>query len=59
MLCCRQNLENILSEGEVLKLAAAVESNTLHPVGKAIVEAARGVKCPNLKVHFFLIRASV
>ncbi|KAK6282294.1 hypothetical protein POUND7_016119 [Theobroma cacao] len=46
----RQNLENILSEGEVLKLAAAVESNTLHPVGKAIVEAARGVKCPNIKV---------
>ncbi|KAL2937285.1 Copper-transporting ATPase PAA1 chloroplastic [Bienertia sinuspersici] len=29
-----------LSEAEVLKLAASVESNTIHPVGKAIVKAA-------------------
>ncbi|XWS68297.1 hypothetical protein CRYUN_Cryun04dG0078700 [Craigia yunnanensis] len=46
----RQHLDNIWSEDEVLKLAAAVESNTVHPVGKAIVEAARAVKCPNIKV---------
>ncbi|KAL4362108.1 hypothetical protein GQ457_04G003920 [Hibiscus cannabinus] len=46
----RQHSDNIWSEDEVLKLAAAVESNTIHPVGKAIVEAAQAVKCPNLKV---------
>ncbi|KAA8545605.1 hypothetical protein F0562_020389 [Nyssa sinensis] len=38
------------SEVEVLKLAAGVESNTIHPIGKAIVEAARAVNCPNVKV---------
>ncbi|KAK9690834.1 hypothetical protein RND81_09G157200 [Saponaria officinalis] len=32
-----------LSEGELLQLAASVESNTIHPVAKAIVEAARSV----------------
>ncbi|KVI01812.1 Cation-transporting P-type ATPase [Cynara cardunculus var. scolymus] len=37
------------SEIDVLKLAAAVESNTIHPIGKAILEAARGAKCPNVK----------
>ncbi|XVE93129.1 hypothetical protein REPUB_Repub01dG0163500 [Reevesia pubescens] len=46
----RLHLDNIWSEDEVLKLAAAVESNTVHPIGKAIVEAARAVKCPNIKV---------
>ncbi|KAK9007817.1 hypothetical protein V6N11_074734 [Hibiscus sabdariffa] len=46
----RQHSDNIWSEDEVLKLAAAVESNTIHPVGKAIVEAAQAVKCPNIKV---------
>ncbi|XP_022763692.1 copper-transporting ATPase PAA1, chloroplastic isoform X2 [Durio zibethinus] len=45
-----QNLDNIWSEDEVLKLAAAVESNTVHPVGKAVVEAARALKCQNMKV---------
>lgn len=34
---------NYVSEVEVLKLAAGVEANTIHPVGKAIVEAARSV----------------
>ncbi|XP_057976557.1 copper-transporting ATPase PAA1, chloroplastic isoform X1 [Malania oleifera] len=38
------------SEVEVLKLAAGVESNTIHPVGKAIVEAAGAVNCQILKV---------
>ncbi|CAK7356983.1 unnamed protein product [Dovyalis caffra] len=38
------------SEDEVLKLAAAVESNTIHPVGKAIVEAAQAASCQNVKV---------
>ncbi|KAL7582821.1 hypothetical protein Lser_V15G46032 [Lactuca serriola] len=37
------------SENEVLKLAAAVESNTIHPIGKAIREAAKVAKCPNVK----------
>ncbi|KAF5762987.1 putative hydrolase [Helianthus annuus] len=37
------------SETDVLKLAAAVESNTLHPIGKAILEAARAAKCSNVK----------
>ncbi|PWA62117.1 P-type ATP-ase 1 [Artemisia annua] len=43
------NSEEKWSETDVLKLAAAVESNTIHPIGKAILEAARGAKCPNLK----------
>ncbi|MFS7919347.1 putative translocase [Helianthus anomalus] len=37
------------SETDVLKLAAAVESNTLHPIGKAILEAARFAKCSKVK----------
>ncbi|KAK6156817.1 hypothetical protein DH2020_011065 [Rehmannia glutinosa] len=37
------------SEVEVLKLAAGVESSTIHPIGKAIVEAAKALKCPNVK----------
>ena len=43
------------SEVEVLKLAAGVESNTIHPVGKAIVEAARAASCKNVKVHMHLM----
>ncbi|XP_024019896.1 copper-transporting ATPase PAA1, chloroplastic isoform X1 [Morus notabilis] len=38
------------SEVEVLKLAAGVEANTVHPVGKAIVEAAQAINCQNVKV---------
>ncbi|KAL9388027.1 hypothetical protein Peur_021151 [Populus x canadensis] len=38
------------SEVEVLKLAAGVESNTIHPVGKAIVEAAQAASCTSVKV---------
>ncbi|KAI3445732.1 hypothetical protein Pfo_002397 [Paulownia fortunei] len=38
------------SEVEVLKLAAGVESSTIHPIGKAIVEAAKALNCPNVKV---------
>ncbi|KAK4476895.1 hypothetical protein RD792_016059 [Penstemon davidsonii] len=38
------------SEVDVLKLAAGVESSTIHPIGKAIVEAAKASNCPNLKV---------
>ncbi|GMH21062.1 hypothetical protein Nepgr_022904 [Nepenthes gracilis] len=38
------------SDTEVLMLAAAVESNTIHPVGKAIVEAARSVSSQKFKV---------
>lgn len=50
VLWCRQHFNGSWSEDDVLKLAAAVESNTIHPVGKAIVEAAQAVKSPNIKV---------
>ena len=43
------------SEVEVLKLAAGVESNTIHPVGKAIVEAAQAASCTSVKVHMHLV----
>ncbi|XP_057987871.1 copper-transporting ATPase PAA1, chloroplastic isoform X3 [Hevea brasiliensis] len=46
----QQNLNLTWSEVEVLKLAAGVESNTIHPVGKAIVEAAQSAGCQNVKV---------
>ncbi|XP_021899802.1 copper-transporting ATPase PAA1, chloroplastic [Carica papaya] len=46
----RQNLGHAWSEVEVLRLAAGVESNTAHPVGKAIVEAAEAANCQNMKV---------
>lgn len=38
------------TEADILRLAASVESNTNHPVGKAIVEAARSVGSQNVKV---------
>ncbi|KAL8060989.1 hypothetical protein ABFS82_02G059800 [Erythranthe guttata] len=38
------------SEVEVLQLAAGVESSTIHPIGKAIVNAAKALNCPNVKV---------
>ncbi|CAN4110572.1 unnamed protein product [Withania somnifera] len=38
------------SEVDILKFAAGVESNTNHPVGKAIVEAAQTANYPKLKV---------
>ncbi|KAI3818003.1 hypothetical protein L1987_11805 [Smallanthus sonchifolius] len=41
-------------ETDVLKLDAAVESNTIHPIGKDILEAARVAKCPNVKVKQFI-----
>jgi Cu+-exporting ATPase len=31
--------------GEILSLAAGVESNTTHPLGKAIMEAAQAANC--------------
>jgi Cu2+-exporting ATPase len=46
----RHNLNDTWSEVEVLMLAAAVESNTTHPVGKAIVKAARARNCQTMKV---------
>ncbi|KAI3908992.1 hypothetical protein MKW98_008940 [Papaver atlanticum] len=46
----KSNGDHKLSEIEVLRLAAGVESNTIHPVGKAIVEAARAAGCLNVKV---------
>ncbi|KAG6409149.1 hypothetical protein SASPL_132183 [Salvia splendens] len=37
------------SEVDILKLAAGVESSTIHPIGKAIVEAANARNCLNVK----------
>ncbi|KAF4378264.1 hypothetical protein F8388_010703 [Cannabis sativa] len=45
-----QQSDHFLSEAEILKLAAAVEANTVHPVGKAIVDAARAINAQNVKV---------
>ncbi|XP_061362408.1 copper-transporting ATPase PAA1, chloroplastic-like, partial [Gastrolobium bilobum] len=45
-----QTEENALSDVEVLRLAAGVESNSVHPVGRAIVDAAQAVNCHNAKV---------
>ena len=52
-LWCRSDSNGKWSEVDLLKLAAGVESNTIHPIGKAIVEAARAVNCPNVKVSSF------
>lgn len=38
------------TEQEVLKLASGVESNSNHPVGKAILEAARAAGCSNTEI---------
>ncbi|XP_042010152.1 copper-transporting ATPase PAA1, chloroplastic-like [Salvia splendens] len=38
------------SEVDILELAAGVESSTIHPIGKAIVEAAKARNCLNVKV---------
>ncbi|TXG53938.1 hypothetical protein EZV62_019194 [Acer yangbiense] len=46
----RQNSTQTYSDTEVLRLAAGVESNTVHPIGKAIVEAAQAANCQNVKV---------
>lgn len=40
---------NEWTEGDVLSLAAGVESNTNHPLGKAIMEAAQAANCINMK----------
>ncbi|WOL08706.1 copper-transporting ATPase PAA1, chloroplastic [Canna indica] len=45
----QENREFKWTEADILRLAAGVESNTNHPVGKAIVEAARSVGCQNVK----------
>ncbi|PKA58045.1 Copper-transporting ATPase PAA1, chloroplastic [Apostasia shenzhenica] len=37
------------SETEILRLASGVESNTNHPLGKAITEAARNGNCDDVK----------
>ncbi|XP_052193142.1 copper-transporting ATPase PAA1, chloroplastic isoform X2 [Diospyros lotus] len=47
---CGDDNDSQLSEVEVLKLAGAVESNTMHPIGKAIVQAAKAANCQNIKV---------
>ncbi|KAK4801500.1 hypothetical protein SAY86_021987 [Trapa natans] len=46
----RQDSSAAWSEAEILQLASAVESNTLHPVGRAIVEAAQARNCSKLKI---------
>lgn len=59
MFLRRQNLNETWSEDEVLMLAAAVESNTTHPVGKAIVKAARAHNCQPMKVGLLMIIISL
>ncbi|KAK3123724.1 hypothetical protein QOZ80_8AG0635110 [Eleusine coracana subsp. coracana] len=39
------------TEVDVLSFAAGVESNTNHPLGKAIIEAARSANCLNMKAN--------
>jgi len=57
---CSQTEENALSDVEVLRLAAAVETNSVHPVGKAIVDAAQAANCHNAKVLIlFLVYVSI
>lgn len=46
----RENSDFKWTEADILKLAAGVESNTNHPIGKAIVEEARSIGCENVKV---------
>ncbi|GAV65366.1 E1-E2_ATPase domain-containing protein/HMA domain-containing protein/Hydrolase domain-containing protein [Cephalotus follicularis] len=46
----RQSSSHGWSVVEVLELAAGVESNTVHPVGKAIVDAALAANCQKVKV---------
>ncbi|ONH90545.1 hypothetical protein PRUPE_8G060400 [Prunus persica] len=46
----QEKFNHTWSEVDVLKFAAGVESNTVHPVGKAIVEAAQAVNCHNMKI---------
>ncbi|PIA52175.1 hypothetical protein AQUCO_01000215v1 [Aquilegia coerulea] len=46
----KQNSNHKWSQSEVLRLAAGVESNTIHPVGKAIVEASQAAGYQSLKV---------
>ena len=46
----RDYWNNGWTEGDVLSLAAGVESNTNHPLGKAIMEAAQAANCINMKV---------
>lgn len=38
------------SDVDILMFAAGVESNTNHPIGKAIVDAAKSRNCRNVKV---------
>lgn len=41
---------NQWTEADILSFAAGVESNTNHPLGKAIMEAAGAANCINMKV---------
>lgn len=42
--------DNQWTEAEILSFAAGVESNTNHPLGKAIMEAAGAANCISMKV---------
>ncbi|KAM2040629.1 hypothetical protein ACFX16_034537 [Malus domestica] len=46
----KEKIDHTWSEVDVLKFAAGVESNTVHPVAKAIVEASQALNCQNMKV---------
>nr|CAB3481187.1 unnamed protein product [Digitaria exilis] len=43
--------DNQWTEADILSFAAGVESNTNHPLGKAIMEAAGAANCINMKAN--------
>ncbi|XP_015696014.2 copper-transporting ATPase PAA1, chloroplastic isoform X2 [Oryza brachyantha] len=47
----KDSWNNGWTEGEILSLAAGVESNTTHPLGKAIMEAAQVANCLHLQAE--------
>lgn len=47
-------MEPKVPEFEILRLAAAVESNSSHPIARAIVKAAEAIGCAHGKVTFLL-----
>ncbi|XP_047315138.1 copper-transporting ATPase PAA1, chloroplastic-like [Impatiens glandulifera] len=48
---CGEDTDSRWPEMDVLTLAAGVEANTIHPIGKAILDAARAANCKNVKVE--------
>lgn len=47
----KESVDNQWTEAEILSFAAGVESNTNHPLGKAIMEAAGAANCIIMKAN--------